>query len=247
LKSLLKRVLYGLGLEVRLRRNVEAHARREWEDKWCERWRPFVAHRPIRTILDIGANAGQFARLAHRLCPQARILSFEPLPDCFVELQRNLEVIPGARAFNVALGDHAGMVTMNRSAFTPCSSLLAGTADLGRDIPAAAAVSQVSVPLLRLDDILADAGVDDELLIKMDVQGFEPQVIRGGPAAFRRASIVATEVCFCRPLYQGQPLFDDLYGTLRGLGFAFMGNAEQQASLTDARVVEADAIFERAR
>jgi hypothetical protein len=136
---------------------------------------------------------------------------------------------------------------MNRSAFTPCSSLLAGTADLGRDIPAAAAVSQVSVPLLRLDDILADAGVDDELLIKMDVQGFEPQVIRGGPAAFRRASIVATEVCFCRPLYQGQPLFDDLYCTLRGLGFAFMGNAEQQASLTDARVVEADAIFERAR
>jgi len=245
LKQLLKRALYGLGLDVRLRRNVEAHARREWEDKWCGLWRPFVAHHDIRTILDVGANTGQFARFVHRLCPQARILSFEPLPDCFAQLERTIAAIPHAKAFNVALGDRTGTVTMNRSAFTPCSSLLSGTANLGKDIPAAASISAVTVPLVRLDDILADAGVDDEPLIKTDVQGFELQVIQGGPVAFGRAAVVATEVCLHRPLYQGQPFFDDIYRTLRGLGFTYVGSAEQQASPTDGRITEAGAIFER--
>jgi hypothetical protein len=41
-------------------------------------WRPFLSHHDIRTVIDIGANTGQFAGLIHRLCPNARILSFEP-------------------------------------------------------------------------------------------------------------------------------------------------------------------------
>lgn len=51
MSQLLRRAFHGVGLDVRLRRLVEARARRECEDKWYDLWRPFVAHHDIWTIL----------------------------------------------------------------------------------------------------------------------------------------------------------------------------------------------------
>jgi hypothetical protein len=52
--------------------------------------RPWLLDAGIKTILDIGANTGQFARLAHEVFPGASIYSFEPLPDCFETLKTAL-------------------------------------------------------------------------------------------------------------------------------------------------------------
>src|SRR5437868_3194933 len=52
--------------------------------------RPWFAQQKISTVLDIGANAGQFAFAIHAACPEARIYSFEPLPDCFKRLQERM-------------------------------------------------------------------------------------------------------------------------------------------------------------
>ena len=65
-KQGLKGALRGLGLDVRLVRNVEQAAQREWVDRWRQEWR-FVQAYPIRTILDVGANTGQFAAMIHRV------------------------------------------------------------------------------------------------------------------------------------------------------------------------------------
>src|SRR2546421_123255 len=48
----------------------------------------------IQTVVDIGANEGQFARLAAELFPAARILSFEPLPDVYERLVRSMRGHP---------------------------------------------------------------------------------------------------------------------------------------------------------
>ena len=245
IRRLAKTTLNKCGLDVRLVGNIRAHAIASWEAKQYAMWSPFLAHHDIRTVIDVGANTGQFANLIHRLCPTAKILSFEPLPDCHEELSAPLSAIPGSKVFPVALGESAGTVPMNRSRFSPCSSLLPGTERLGEDYPDAAIVEPIDVPLQRLDDVISGEQLDRSILVKLDVQGFEISVIRGARDVLSRAAIVVVEVCFFRKLYNGQPLFDEIYCALTELGFVYMGNAEQHSRKTDGRIVEADAIFER--
>lgn len=244
-RKLAKRFLELCGLDVRLLRNVRAHDVRTWEQTQNALWRPFMAHHDIRTVIDVGANTGQFARLIHRICPAAKVFSFEPLPNCRAELDATLACIPGSKIFPIALGDSTGSVEMRQSAFSPCSSLLNGTNQLGDDYPEAAIINSIDVPLARLDDVLSGETLDPGILVKLDVQGYEIPVIRGALQTLDRAALVVVEVCFFRKLYEGQPLFDDIYRTLRDLGFNYMGSPEQYPQKRDGRIVEADAVFER--
>lgn len=241
----IKKGLNRVGVDVRLTRNIERAARREWADKWCEYWRPFIAHRKIKTVLDIGANTGQFATLFHRLAPDVRIISLEPLPDCFAVLEKNLATIPGASAYPLAIGAENGKATIHRSDFTPCTSFLAKSDLLDAEFGEGAHIGNVEVEVVRLDDFTDRFDLEDELMIKMDVQGFELEVIKGGTKTFQRAALVATEVCFFPRLYQSQPLFDDIYRALRSMNYVYMGNPEQLAGVKDPRIAEADAVFEK--
>src|SRR5258705_4321349 len=85
----------------------------------------------INTILDIGANTGQFAQRIRRVLPDAMIYSFEPLPDCFEQLKGNLASCVNFRAFNFALGDRTGELMFQRNEYSPSSSFLR-MADLHR-------------------------------------------------------------------------------------------------------------------
>jgi len=244
MSRLVKGFLRRLGLDVRLVRNVEAHARREWEAKWAEQWR-FLERHQIGTIIDVGANTGQFAKMIHRVCPQAKLYAFEPIADCFEELQQALAAIPGAHAFHMALGDENGTAIINRSEFTPCSSMLPVTDLLTRDYPDAGKVTPQQVDIARLDDAMVGK-IEGNLLVKIDVQGYEPQVIAGGRETLARASYVAVEVTF-QEQYVGQPLFDGVYQLMAREGFVYRGSAGQYKSESEGPFAYADAIFENPR
>ena len=244
-KRITKTILRRCGLDVRLIRNVNAANTRTWELEQCNRWRAFLQHRSIRTVIDVGANTGQFAKLIHRVCPEAKIYSFEPISDCIPQLEDVLRDVLGSKVFPVALGERNTTTRINRSKFTPCSSLLGGTELLGLDYPDAAVVDEVEVQLARMDDVLKSEVLEPDLLVKFDVQGYEIPAIRGAQAILSQAAIVAIEVCFFRQQYKGQPLFDQIYRTMTDLGFSYRGNADQSPSRRDGRIVEADAIFER--
>jgi FkbM family methyltransferase len=239
--SLLKAALHSIGLDVRLVRNIAKAQRRSQEERWLKS-AEWLSAESIQTILDIGANTGQFARLVHSLFPAARIYSFEPLPECQAELRRTLGSMPGAVAVPYALGDEEGTIAFRQSAFSPSSSFLEMTDVHRTNWPQSVDQSTVMVRVARLDDFVAQESLEDGLLVKMDVQGFEDRVIRGGMSTISRARIVLVEVSFIE-LYAGQPLFDDIYCQLQGLGFEYRGNLEQHASRSDATILFADAVF----
>src|ERR1043165_5913347 len=64
--------------------------------------KPWLLGSDIKTIFDVGANTGQFARAVHEVLPAAFIYSFEPLPDCFRELQVAMNGLRNFRAFNIS-------------------------------------------------------------------------------------------------------------------------------------------------
>jgi FkbM family methyltransferase len=175
----------------------------------------------IRTVLDIGANTGQFARLAHEVLPGAAVYSFEPLPDCFEALKSALPAGSDFHPINCALGAAEGTLEFRRALHTPSSSFLPMT-DLHKEaFPESGAGQEqrtVSVAVRTLDAVAAELPLRENILVKIDVQGYEANVLAGGAETVRRAVAVIMETSF-RKLYEGQALFDDIYRMMRALGF----------------------------
>jgi len=202
---------------------------------------PWLTEAGINTVLDIGANVGQFAKLIHKVLPTAMIYSFEPLGECYEELKKRMQKVDGFRAFNTALGDANGDLEFHRNEFSPSSSALPMSDLHIRNYPFTAEEQLIKVRSVKLDDMIEDLKIVDNLLIKIDVQGFEHKVISGGRNTVRLATILIIETSF-QSLYVGQPLFEDVYDLLRE-DFRYMGALEQSQSLTDGSVLYEDSIF----
>jgi len=142
----------------------------------------FLLHllRPADLFLNIGANVGSFTVLGAKVC-ESRVIAFEPDPGTAASLRKNItvnQVVDQVRVEVCALGDRTG-----EAAFT-----------IGRDVTnhitdGSEGPTQL-VPIRRLDDICAG---ENPVLIKIDVEGFESQVLAGGAKVLRCKSLMAVE------------------------------------------------------
>lgn len=203
---------------------------------------PWLQALGIATVIDVGASVGDFAFTVRPLLPQAQIYSFEPLPDCYAAIQRHMSAAARFQAFNLALGDRSGELTFYRSSHAPSSSFLP-MADAHKDaFPATAGAQPVMVKVARLDTVADQLAIVDPLLVKIDVQGYEGHVLAGGEQTIRRAALVIIETSF-RPLYEGQPLFADVYRILTGWGFTYAGALAQLPHPKNGYLVQEDSLF----
>lgn len=215
--------------------------RRGVSTEFVELNRPWLVNVGINTVFDIGASTGLFAGIIHEILPSAMIYSFEPLKDCYEKLEKRMAKVSGFRAFNIALGDSNGELEFHRNEFSPSSSVLP-MADLHKqNYPFTAEEHLTKVKSARLDDVATDLRIEDSLFIKMDVQGFEDKVIAGGRNIIKRARVLILETSFS-PLYIGQPLFGDIYDSLKE-DFRYMGALSQSHSPIDGSILQEDSIF----
>lgn len=200
----------------------------------------------VQTVLDIGANRGQFAREARSFFPSAEIHCFEPLPDMLVELQElktrthdsNLIIHPGA------LGAKNEMVEMFlHTEHPPSSSLLRTTRECEMYFPKVTEQRTISVQVQRLDDILAAYTLISPVLMKMDVQGFEESVLKGASNTMLVVDAIIIEISL-DGLYEGQPSFFDIVSILRKFDLEYAGNLDQTLN-SDGHVIFLDAVFRR--
>lgn len=186
------------------------------------------------TVIDGGANIGQFARAAAETFPEARVLSFEALPEVAARLRTNLADCPHATPFESALGSHDGTLRFFRSAYDLASSALPSASEDGEEL-------EVSVG--RLDTLLASEALRAPVLLKLDLQGYELEALRGAPETLARTDHVLLEIAF-ESAYVGEASFGELYEFLREAGFCFRRPID---FLTDdgGAIVQMDALFER--
>ncbi|MEO5650330.1 MAG: FkbM family methyltransferase [Ginsengibacter sp.] len=199
----------------------------------------------FKTILDIGANEGQFADKMHTLFPETIIHSFEPIAETFALLQKNFENIKQLKAINLALGDFTGEVSFNKNEYSPSSSLLTMSQKHVQNFDYAVKTNPITVKMDRLDNVLDPGKLDLPLLIKIDVQGFEDKVIKGGMEVIKKADLILCEVSFTE-LYKGQSLFADIYEMFKNLGYTYAGSVEQLRSPETNLILQADAVFIKA-
>ncbi len=205
---------------------------------------PWLKDFKFKTILDIGANEGQFADKMHSLFPNTMIYSFEPIPEAFARLDKNFAEIKQIKGINLALGDAAGEISFNKNESSASSSFLDMAETHMESFDFAVKTVPIKVKVDTLDNVMSKENFELPMLIKIDVQGFEDKVIKGGTDTIRKAAMVICEVSFTE-LYKGQLLFDDIYEILKNLGFSYAGNVEQLRSPDTNRILQADAIFIR--
>ena len=203
-----------------------------------------LQHPAPNTVLDIGGSHGQFVKEAVRFFPGAKIYSFEPIPECYRELLALGELVPTLHPINLALGDRDGEVDLWLSAFRDSSSLHEMLPTHLAAWPHTEIESKISVQIARLDAIAPTLDLKKPIFAKLDVQGHELAVIRGGRATLSLCERVMLE-CNFAPLYQGQPSFNQLYDELRSLGFLFDGFISPLRHPKTLEQLSADAVFYR--
>lgn len=196
----------------------------------------------FKTILDVGANEGQFADKMVTLFPDTFIYAFEPIPETFDLLCQNFKNSKNFKGINVALGDTEGEVFFNKNEYSPSSSLLDMSQNHLNSFEYASKTNPIKVKIEKLDHLMSDQTFQLPLLVKLDVQGFEDKVIRGGTSVIQKADLILCEVSFSE-LYKGQPLFSEIYEMFRQLGFNYGGNIEQLRSPETNLILQADAVF----
>ncbi|MFM2420631.1 MAG: hypothetical protein RL385_5354 [Pseudomonadota bacterium] len=205
---------------------------------------PWLRDLQIETILDVGANTGQFALAAHRAFPSAEILSFEPLAECYATLAKRLRALPRARAFNIALGEAPGTRSFERNVYSPSSSFLPLGVAHQRSFPFARDTTEVEVQIDTLDAVVDRLAPAEPMLIKIDVQGYEDRVLQGAQRTLRRARALLVETSFL-PLYEGQACHDGICAQLAEHGFRYHGCLDQLTEPGSARILSADSVFLR--
>ena len=207
------------------------------EDK--NKW---IQNMDIKTILDVGAWKGDSARSFHELFPRAVIYSFEPLHDCYNQLQKLESSITNLKTFNFALGDKTEKMKINRSGFTPSSSLLKMN-QLHKDaFPFTAEETVEEIEVRTLDSFLNEINFVDNVLLKIDVQGFEENVLNGALQTLKKVKIIIVELTFVK-LYEGQPMFGRIYDFLTEKGFIYSGSWHQLLNPNDGTICQQNGIF----
>lgn len=196
----------------------------------------------IKTIIDVGANDGLFAKEMRKNFPDAFIYCFEPLKDCYETLLSTMSDDKNFKPFNTALGEESGIVEIQKSSFHPSSSILT-MANLHKTLyPKSKDISIEKIKIERLDKIIENEKLNQELLIKIDVQGFEDKVILGGGNTIKKAAIVIIETSFVT-LYENQPLFNDINKLMDNLGFSYYGDLQRHYSKITGKLIYEDSIF----
>ena len=197
----------------------------------------------IKTVIDIGANTGQFASWIDKVLPQVALYSFEPLSDCYEQLIQNMKDMPNFKAFNCALGEQDSQHQMYKSGYSPSSSLLPMAETHKKVFPHTKNSTVEEIVVRKLDTVFNEIELEDNILIKIDTQGYEDKVIAGGKEVILRAKVVILETSF-EELYEGQSLFGEIYDAMIKLGFEYKGGLDYaRKNPADGRVLQEDSIF----
>lgn len=198
----------------------------------------------VETVFDIGANIGMSGQYFRNVGFAGKIVSCEPVSRYFKELERKSAADPAWLCENTAVGERAGELEINvTGGGGGASSFLQMTPAVTEHAPELAVVSKERVKVTTLDALARKhypAG--DRLFLKLDVQGYERNVLEGGPETLSRVVGLRVELSVLK-CYEGEPLLCDMLPYLDGLGFKLCGIEPAWSDERTQEVFQLDGIF----
>jgi FkbM family methyltransferase len=194
-----------------------------------------------RTLIDIGANKGQFSTAVRSLFPDARIHAFEPLPEAIARFRAVFEGDQTVMLHEVAIGAEAGEAIFHVADRSDSSSLLEPGSGQ-RQAYGVSAQRRITVRVQPFREALDLSELPHPILMKIDVQGAELEVLQSIDD-LSSIDFIYVEVSFIE-LYETQPLFREILTHLEDRGFRLRG-AFNQSCTKAFGPTQVDCLFER--
>ena len=202
----------------------------------------------IDTVLDIGANKGQFAqRLRTEIEYTGRILSFEPLSKAFELLAANAKNDPAWEVFNFAIGDTDENAEINISEKSDSSSIRNMLPSHLKSAPNARYIGKELIEVKKLDSIFEDLCQSAQnIYMKIDTQGYESKVLKGAENSLAYIDTVQMEMSLI-PLYEGEPLFHNMCMMMDEKGYTLVAIENGFSDPASGQLLQVDGIFHKSR
>ena len=186
-----------------------------------------------KMIVDVGAAQGHWTRMAARIWPAARIFGVDPNASNIPSLEQTKRDLPQFDYLRAFLGPEQRLVRYHDS----------GDQTSLYEPPQAAASDEA--PMVTLDGLLPQLPRAPDFL-KLDVQGFELEVLKGGTRAMESCEAALLEVNFL-PLFDGTPLAADVFEFMRDRGLECYDVMGIYRRPEDDALGQLDLLFLRAR
>lgn len=204
---------------------------------------PVISQVSFNTIVDIGANRGQFALAARYCFPKANIFCFEPLAGPAKVFSQVFLDDSRVELFEVAIGPENINSIIHLSGRDDSSSLLPITQAQDALFPGTAEKGTTTINVDRLSQHVSAQDIERPALLKLDVQGYELQALRGCDDLLHMFEWVYVECSFIE-LYAGQAMADEVISWLREYGLKLRA-VHNMAYDADGVAIQADFLFSR--
>ena len=197
----------------------------------------------INTIIDVGANQGQYASQFLKHGYKGNILSFEPITKVFETLEKNSKTYKNWKVFNYGLSNENKTSQIYISENTFSSSLLKITPSHLINEPKSKTVRSQKVNLKTLDSIYDSFDIKNEsVFLKIDVQGYEKEVLEGAKNSLKHIKGIQIEMSI-EELYKGEMLFNDMLSYIQKLGFELHSLENGFYSNNSGKLLQVDGVF----
>jgi FkbM family methyltransferase len=207
-----------------------------------------LARYRVDTVLDVGANAGQFGSELRRAGYRGRILSFEPMTASHARLRAAAAGDAAWTTLACALGRTDGEAELNVTRHDVFASFRAPvTYAAARFGEATAVARRERVVVRRLDGVLDEVlgpAARARCFLKMDTQGFDLEVFDGVGVWLDRVVALQSEVAVI-PLYDGAPRLTESIARYEREGFEVTGLFPVSRDEATGRVIEFDCVMAR--
>jgi FkbM family methyltransferase len=199
----------------------------------------------VNLVLDVGANQGQFVK-GLRSFYKGRVISFEPAPNIFADLEKTAASDPNWDVWNLALGSQNTTQRLNLSELSVFSSFLETNEYCQRRFGAnARAIGEAIVAVRRLDTFLEEFLPDLDgarIFLKIDTQGYDLEVFKGLGNKCKHVVALQTEVSVI-PIYREMSPWTESINFLETAGYSIIGLFP--VNKDSLRIVEYDCVMVR--
>jgi FkbM family methyltransferase len=176
----------------------------------------FVEDRQIDVVIDVGANVGQFGESLRQGGYRGRLVSFEPVESVYQTLASKVASDSKWEVHHCGLGATSGSAKLHVSELSVFSSILDMTSAAGLHDSRMAVDHVEEIPIRTLDEVAS--GLSGRIFLKIDTQGYERQVIEGGPQTIRRSLGILMELPIIH-VYEGEWQFHEALKFMEEMGF----------------------------